>query len=175
MVFQGLRFSIIHPSFVKFAKITYMKSLTSLINELETKLPFIDQRKGSVSQVTVGWHLEHSLLALIKMISAVEHSNPADYKGKFNFKRFIVFMLGKIPRGKAKAPESVKPAEDINLDNINALIEKAKQKVAVFEKLSPCKFFTHPVFGDLQLKQASRVVAIHTNHHIQIINDIIKG
>lgn len=152
-----------------------MKSLATLINELETKLPFIEQKKESVSQVTVGWHLEHSLLALIKMISAVEHSNPSDFKAKFNFKRSIVYMLGKIPRGKAKAPESVKPAEEISLDNINALIEKAKQKVALFEKLSPGNFFTHPVFGDLPVKKARRIIAIHTNHHLKIINDIIKG
>ncbi|MFZ1263289.1 MAG: hypothetical protein WAT34_07230, partial [Chitinophagaceae bacterium] len=71
-----------------------MKSLLSFINELENKLPFIEQKKEAVSQVTVGWHLEHSLLALIKMISAVEQSNPADIKKKFNLKRSLVLMLG---------------------------------------------------------------------------------
>ena len=152
-----------------------MKSLATLINELETKLSFLEKKKESVSQVTVGWHLEHSLLALIKMISAVEKSNPSDYKAKFNFKRSIVLVLGKIPRGKAQAPDSVKPAEEISLDNVNALIEKAKQKVALFEKLSPGNFFIHPVFGDLQVKKARRIIAIHTNHHIKIINDIING
>lgn len=103
-----------------------MKSLLALINELETKLPFIEQKKESVSQVTVGWHLEHSLLALIKMIKTVEQSNPADYKRKLNLKRSIVFMLGKFPRGRAKAPDSVKPKEEISLDNIKGLLEKAK-------------------------------------------------
>jgi len=68
-----------------------MKSLLTLINELENKLPFIAQKKEAVSQATVGWHIEHSLLALVKMISAVEHSNPADYKWTFNIKRSIVF------------------------------------------------------------------------------------
>ena len=152
-----------------------MKSLSALIIELESKISFVEQRKEAVSQVTVGWHLEHSLLALIKMITAVEQSNPADFKGKFNFKRSIVFILGKIPRGRAKAPDSVKPGEEISLDNINGLLEKAKQKTALFEKLSPDKFFTHPVFGDLQVKKARRIIAIHTYHHIKIINDIISG
>ena len=55
-----------------------MKSLLALINALENKLPFAEQKKESVSLVTVGWHIEHSLMALIKMVSAVEHSNPAD-------------------------------------------------------------------------------------------------
>jgi hypothetical protein len=152
-----------------------MKSLVALINELENKLPFIEQKKETVSQVTVGWHIEHSLLAFIKMITAVEHSNPADYKNEFNLKRSIVLVLGKIPRGKAKVPDSVKPGDEISLDNIKGLIAKAKQKTELFEKLSPNKFFKHPVFGDVQVKQARRIIAIHTYHHIKIINDILKG
>lgn len=152
-----------------------MKSLATLINELENKLPFVEQKKETVSQVTVGWHIEHSLLALIKMISAVEHSNPADYKWKFNLKRSIVLGLGKIPRGKARVPDSVKPAGEISVDNINSLLEKAKQKAASFEKLEQDKFFTHPVFGDVQVKQARSIIAIHTYHHLKIINDIVSS
>ncbi len=150
-----------------------MKSLPALINELENKLPFVEQKKESVSQVTVGWHIEHSLLAFIKMISAVEHSNPAEYKWKINLKRSIVLTMGKIPRGRAKVPDAVKPGEEINMTNIIGLIEKAKQKTAMFEKLSHDKFFTHPVFGAIRVKQARRIIAIHTQHHINIINDIL--
>ncbi len=151
-----------------------MKSLLALLNELETKLPFIEKKKEAVSQATVGWHIEHSLLALVKMISAVEHSNPADYKWKFNVKRSVVLALGKFPRGSAKAPDSVKPGEQISKDSITALITKAKQKAALLQTLDNNKFFTHPVFGDLRLKQARKIIAIHTHHHIKIINDIIS-
>lgn len=152
-----------------------MKSLSGLIDELETKLPFIAQKKESVSQATVGWHIEHSLLAMIKMISAVEHSNPADYKWKFNLRRTVVLILNKFPRGRAKAPESVKPGEVINKDSIIPLLSKAKQKAESFEKLSKGKFFTHPVLGDLRVNQARRIIAIHTRHHIKIINDILNA
>lgn len=152
-----------------------MKSLVVLITELETKIPYVEQKKETVSQVTVGWHIEHSLLAFVKMISAVENSNPADYKWKFNLKRSFVLGFGKIPRGKAKAPDSVRPAVEISMVNINGLFEKAKQKAVLFEKLGQDKFFTHPVFGDVQVKQARRVIAIHTHHHLKIINDILKG
>lgn len=151
-----------------------MKTLLVLVSELETKLPFIEQKKETVSQASVGWHLEHSLLALVKMISATEQSNPADYRSKFNFKRSLVLLLGKIPRGKAKAPAAVKPGESINTETIIPLLEKAKQKVELFEKLGSDKFFTHPVFGDVKLKQARRVIAIHTAHHLAIINDILN-
>ena len=151
-----------------------MKSLTDLINELDNKTPFIKQKNAAVSQASIGWHLEHSLLALVKMISAIENSNPADYKKQFNVKRFIVLTLGKIPRGKAKAPEAVKPTGETTTQALKPLIEKAKQKAEVFEKLSSNKYFTHPVFGDVQVNQARKVIAIHTSHHLRIINDIIS-
>ena len=152
-----------------------MRSLAVLIDELETKLPFIEQKKESVSQVTVGWHLEHSLLALIKMISAVENSNPADYKKKFNLQRSVVLLLDKFPRGRGRAPDSVKPGEEITMANITGLLVKAKQKAGSFEKISQDKFFKHPIFGDLRGKHARRIIVIHTLHHIKIINDIISG
>lgn len=152
-----------------------MKPLATLLNELENQLPFIERKQENISQVTVGWHLEHSLLALVKMITAVEHSNPADYKYQFNMKRLIVLTMGKIPRGRAKVPESVKPGEGTTIENIIGLLEKAKQKVTLFETFAQDKFFTHPVFGDVKLRQAHKVIAIHTNHHLQIINDILKG
>lgn len=151
-----------------------MRTLLALVIELETKLPFIEQKKQAVSQATVGWHLEHSLLALVKMISATEQSNPVAYRWKFNLKRTVVLLLGKIPRGKAKAPTAVRPGEAISTGTITPLLEKAKQKVELFDKLSSDKFFTHPVFGDVKLKQARKVIAIHTTHHLAIINDILK-
>lgn len=150
-----------------------MESLAALINELENKLPFIEQKNNTVSQVSIGWHLEHSLLALIKMISAVENSNPADFKKEFNIKRFIVLTLGKFPRGKAKAPESVLPGGETSAETLKPLVEKARQKAEAFEKLNASKFFKHPVFGDLKIKQARRIIVIHTYHHLKIINDII--
>jgi hypothetical protein len=152
-----------------------MNSLTVLLTELESKLPFIAQKNEAISKATVGWHVEHSLLALIKMISAVEHSDPAQYKWTFNLKRSIVLTMGKIPRGKARVPDTVNPVNETSSDILNSMLEKAKQKAALFEQLAADKYFTHPVFGDLRKNKARRVMAIHTNHHIRIINDIAKG
>lgn len=152
-----------------------MNSITELIDELETKLPFVDQKKESVSAASVGWHIEHSLLAMIKMINATQHSNPADYKWQFNIKRYFVLLTNKFPRGRARAPQSVLPGEQISITSITPLLEKAKQKAALFETLDKGKFFQHLVFGNLRLKQARKIILIHTQHHLYIINDIIKG
>ena len=151
-----------------------MKTLATLVTDLENALPFLDKKNEAISQVTVGWHIEHSLLALIKMITATEHSNPAEYKKTFNWKRTLVITIGKIPRGKARVPSSVKPGDEVSEATIKPLLEKAKQKVELFETLSSDKYFTHPVFEDVKLYKARRVIAIHTIHHIKIINDILK-
>ena len=108
------------------------------------------------------------------MITATEHSNPAEYKKTFNWKRTLVLTIGKIPRGKARVPSSVKPGDEVSEATIKPLLEKAKQKVELFETLSSDKYFTHPVFEDVKLYKARRVIAIHTIHHIKIINDILK-
>ncbi len=150
-----------------------MKTLATLVDELERKMPYMEQRNELVSQVQVGWHIEHSLLAFIKMISAVEHSDPANYKWRLNIRRTVVLLLDKFPRGRAQAPQAVRPGE-VSKTSISGLLEKAKQKAELFEKLNRNKFFTHPVFGDLRLRQARRIIAIHTGHHIKIINDILK-
>lgn len=151
-----------------------MKNLAALIDELETSLPLAAQKNEAVSAASIGWHIEHSLLALIKMISAVEHSKPEEYKWKFNLKRIVVLAMNKFPRGKAKAPESVRPAAEMDMSNILALLDKAKQKAASFEKLPRNKYFTHPVFGDIRHAQARKVITIHTDHHLRIIRDIIS-
>jgi hypothetical protein len=152
-----------------------MKGLGELIHELEKNLSNIDKKNETVSKVSIGWHIEHSLLALVKMISATEHSNPADFKKKFNWKRTLVLTIGKIPRGKAGVPQSVKPGAEISEVTIRPLLEKAKQKAELFDTLSSDKYFTHPVFGDVQVKQARQIIAIHTQHHISIINDILRA
>lgn len=152
-----------------------MKSLERLIEDLEKKIPFISNKNEFVSKATVGWHIEHTLLALVKMISAIEHSTPTEFINKFNFKRSIVLRLGMFPRGKANAPTSVKPSQPISEESIRPLLEKAKQKAKLLEGLESDKFFTHPVFGDLRLKKARTIISIHTKHHLKIINDILKS
>lgn len=108
-------------------------------------------------------------------MNAVEHSNPSDYKWKFNVKRTAVLLLNKFPRGRAQAPAHVRPGEEINMATITPLLVKAKQKAELFETFSKDRFFHHFVFGDLKLKQAHRIIAIHTYHHIKIINEIISA
>jgi hypothetical protein len=152
-----------------------MTRLSALINELETKIEHSDKLNTAVSKTAVGWHVQHSLLVGLQIITAVEKSNPADYQPKFNIKKFIVYTLNKIPRGKAKAPERVMPREAFNATVLKTDIQLLKSRLAVLNGLERNSFFVHPVFGHLNLKGTIKMLQLHTKHHLDIINDIIKS
>ncbi len=151
-----------------------MKELQSLINELELRVAESDRSDSRISVSNVGWHIEHSLLVLSAITDALASSNPADFKRSFNLIRIMVFTFGKIPRGKGKAPGSVMPKEIINRAILLNHIEKTKIKIRDIEKLESDRFFKHPFFGDLKLRQTIKFLHIHTKHHLNIINDILK-
>jgi hypothetical protein len=151
-----------------------MTTLSALVNELETKIEHSEKLDNAVSNASVGWHVQHSLLVVLGIIQAVEKSNPAEYVYKFNLKKTFVFTLNKIPRGKSKAPERVMPKEALNSDELKNEIQILKSRLDVLNTLQPGNFFIHPIFGHLNLKATIKMLKIHTKHHIDIINDIIK-
>jgi hypothetical protein len=152
-----------------------MKKLIALVNELETKIPHSEKINTTVSAGSVGWHIHHSLLVGLNIIQAVERSDAGNYKWKFNMRKALVFTLNKIPRGKAKAPESVRPKEQMSTAAMKEHIELLKNRLTVLETLHPNNYFKHPFFGNLNVKATIKMLKLHTKHHIGIINDIIKG
>lgn len=151
-----------------------MNPLTSLLNELESKIPLWDKLDLSVSASPVGWHIEHSLLVIKRIIKAVESSDPANYKWKFNLNRNYVFTFRKIPRGKGKAPKSVTPAGLIEPTTLAKELEAVRATIPALDSLQPDHYFDHPYFGMLNLKAARKFLVLHTKHHLAIINDIIQ-
>lgn len=152
-----------------------MATLSALVNELETKIEHSEKLNNAVSNESVGWHVQHSLLVFWGIIQSVEKSNPAEYEYKFNLKKLLVFTLNKIPRGKAKAPDRVMPKEALNKDELKKEIHILKSRLDILNTLRPDNFFIHPVFGHLNIKATIKMLKIHTRHHLHIIDDIIKG
>lgn len=152
-----------------------MKKLITLIEELETKVLDREKINTAVSASSVGWHVHHCLLVGLQIIQAVEKSNPETYTWKFNMRKFVVYTLNKIPRGKAKAPESVLPKEHMTDGEMKLTFELLKTRLQVLEILHPNHYFKHPFFGNLNVTATIKMLKLHTKHHIGIINDIIKG
>ena len=151
-----------------------MKNLSELINEFKNKVINQEIINLSISQGSVGWHIEHSLLTINKIVEALKKSNPENYKRAFNFARLLVFTINKIPRGRAQSPASVTPA-DFNESTLQHHILLTNKNLKELESLQADNYFEHPFFGKLNLSAAKKFIAIHINHHCKIINDIIKA
>lgn len=150
-----------------------MHKLLKQIKELESKIPNQEDYNAEISKSNVGWHIEHILLTNKMILEAVEKSNPADYTWSFKLPRIVVFTMNKIPRGRAKAPKVVVPKtydEQTLLEHLKIVT----LKIQGLENMSSDKYFDHPYFGNLRLNKTIKFLEIHTKHHLEIINDIIK-
>ena len=151
-----------------------MKNLDAIVPELATYIPNYNQSNTAISEASVGWHIEHCLLVIKQITSTVAQSEPKLYKSKFNLTRFFVFLSKTIPRGKAKAPKVVIPTEEITLDSLEASLANTYGAITYLKDCEEKQYFMHPFFGQLNKKQTINLLAIHTEHHLKIIRDILK-
>lgn len=154
---------------------TKTSELIDKINLLENYISDYEKEKTEISQASVGWHIEHSLMTIEKISKAVIKSDPTKYKWSFNLNRYIILGLKRIPRGKVKAPSVVQPISQATRETLMDRIVQTREFMENLNTLESNKFFTHPYLGDLKLKQAILCLDIHTLHHLNIIRDIVKA
>ena len=53
-------------------------------------------------------------------------------------------------------------------------IDKTRLMIHKIENFESNNYFTHPYFGDLNVKPTKKFLSINTNHHLKIIKAIIK-
>jgi hypothetical protein len=150
-------------------------NLATLLDQLEDYIPKSEFVDLQVSQSTVGWQIEHSLLTINEIIAAIQNSNPKEYSWQFSFMKWIILATKKIPRGKAKAPKVVVPKEGVTIANLEQHLAKARDAIKALEFVSKNHFFKHPYFGNLKKKQTILFLEIHTQHHLKIIHDIVSN
>ena len=149
-------------------------NLATLLDQLENHIQYSESTNFLVSQSTVGWQIEHSLLTINGIITAIQNSNPKEYSWQFSFMKWIILATKKIPRGKAKAPKVVVPKEGVTIANLEQHLAKAIDAIKALEFVSKNHFFKHPYFGNLKKKQTILFLEIHTHHHLKIIRDIVR-
>jgi hypothetical protein len=151
-----------------------MKNLDAILPELANYIADYNQFNHAISEASVGWHIEHSLLVIKQVTATVAQSEPKLYKSKFNLSRFFVFLLKTIPRGKAKAPKVVIPVDEITIETLQESLKNTYQAIAYLKDCQENQYFMHPFFGQLNKKQTIKFLEIHTEHHLKIIRDILK-
>jgi hypothetical protein len=148
--------------------------LNQYIDQLEQNCKLYATINKNVSSKGVDWHIDHSLKVFNNVVFSLKESNPADFKWKFNFLRSYILCLGKIPRGKAKAPKAVNNLKSISIEELHQQINEAKKYVLELPTFHKKSNFNHPYFGVLNLRMTILFLEIHTHHHLKIIKDIVK-
>lgn len=149
--------------------------LLALIDRLESKIPRRDCSLPDVSKVDVAWHLDHSLKVVNSIHGELSVSDPQNYRPNFNPLRILVFTTGKLARGKGKAPDFTKPPATIRTEDIRSQLDTARQNLSAIPQMAERSHFRHPAFGVLHRDRAIRFLAIHTQHHLSIVDDILAG
>jgi hypothetical protein len=152
-----------------------MHPLEKLIRQLESYIPDHGRVNNAVSSSGVGWHIEHSLITIQRIIRAVKASDPGTYKWSYKFNRMRVMITKTIPRGVAKAPQVVIPQEQTDEATLRASVNKALEMSKEIASIQRKQNFTHPYLGQLNKRAAIQFLVIHTHHHLKIIKDITAG
>lgn len=144
------------------------------LEEIEGYLSQLDVEKQEVSKSTVGWQVDHSTMVLEGVLKVLKKSKPEDYRYQFNFTRLMIFTLGKIPRGKAKAPKTVRPKGTADAEQLKARIAVIQELLTRVDALPKKANFDHLFFGLLNKPKTLKFLKIHTEHHLKIIRDILS-
>ena len=150
-----------------------MKKLAELIDELESFIKDQQKVNPAISAGSIGWHIEHCLLTIDIVIEALRQSVPEEYQPKFHLWKNIVMTSKIIPRGRAKAPRSVRPANDLSTESLFRHVVNCRGQLNVFKTLERNHHFLHPYFGQMNSNQAVKFLRIHTRHHLKIIKEIV--
>lgn len=148
-----------------------INKLAQQLAEIEAMIPMAETLNTDISHASVGWHLAHSILVINQVTTAVAKSDPSNYKPRYSWIKFYIFLTKNIPRGKAKAPKAVEPIPDMDLQEA---LERASLAIINLMSVAPNQFFPHPYFGDLNRGKTIQFLWIHTEHHLKIARDLLN-
>lgn len=143
-----------------------------LLNQLESYIDLYQKVNAKVSNENIGWHVAHSCQVINTIAKAIVSADASKAKPTFSGLYYLIMLTKHIPRGKVKAPNIVIPKKSISKEEIIQEIVIAKANLQTLATTEQDKYFTHPIFGDLNVPKTLRFFTVHTNHHLKIIRDI---
>ena len=148
--------------------------LENLINKLQKHIVEADKINSKISKANIGWHIHHSLKVIEVVLNQLSVSKPEDYKYEINFKKYFFFFIGKFPRGKVRAPKIVIPGNTYSTEDLWQHSNQIKLRLEELKTFNKNQFIRHPLLGILNLNDSIKLLNLHTQHHLNIIKDILN-
>ena len=148
------------------------QKLITLVDELYRESNRAEKSSIEVSKATVGWHIAHSYLVIIKSCENLLSNTNRPSKNRKWLRQEVFFLLRKIPRNKIEAPDFVVPIDDSE-NEIKRLYDQAMSLLLQI-KQNKDGYLSHPFLGSIKPQRVPLFLRIHTAHHLQIIREIIK-
>jgi hypothetical protein len=149
--------------------------MTGDVGELRAFLPRAGVRAPEVSKWTVGMHLHHSCLAMIGVCRSLIRSQPPAPPSRFSPIVSLIFLTGRIPRGRGRAPDAALPSETVTVPELEALLDECDRLLGEARAQPPDAWFEHFAFGSMNRDRTLRFLRIHNRHHARIVRDILAG
>ncbi len=125
-----------------------------------------------MSRWSVGMHVQHCCLAMIGVCEALLASSPPPPRRSFSPLTELILLTGRIPRGRAKAPEQAEPREAVSPGELASLIDRSEKLLAAARLAPSGSWFRHFALGVLDRNRSLKFIRIHNAHHLRITRDI---
>jgi hypothetical protein len=145
------------------------------LSELRAAASSANAADHQVSGWSVGMHVHHCCLTMIGVCGLLLDSEPPPPASTFSLLTTIIFLSGRIPRGRAQAPEQVLPRSDISTRELIVLLDESQRLLASARSARADSWFRHFRFGVLNRDQTLKFIGIHNGHHSRIISDILAS
>ena len=132
-------------------------------------------RAPGVSGWSVGMHVHHCCLSTIEVCRALCASQPPVPASDFSLVRELVFVTGRIPRGRATVPDRVTPKPDIGTEELLPLLDESDRQLELARQAPRDAWFRHFAFGTMTRDRTLKFLGIHNRHHARIVEDILAS
>jgi DinB family protein len=137
-------------------------------------------RDPRVSAWSVVEHLQHTALVAASIATAVRSLLKGRGEEGEEVKPVAAEILGagSIPRGEGQAPDTLRPEDDVSIETVRAAVRKARARweglLPRGEEIDECpRKLPHHHLGPLTAAHWVRFAAVHSDHHLRIVGDIL--
>ncbi len=143
--------------------------------ELRQSVDHADVSVARVSHWSAGMQVHHCCLAMIGICQSLIDSKPPPPRARWSLITSIVFLSGRIPRGRGRAPEGALPNQNISKQELLSMLERSGRLLTEASQLDADKWFKHFAFGILDRDKSLKLLHIHNRHHLKIIAEIVAA